>query len=192
MTPEPEAYERWACELDSLFAHAWQRLTRGVHDRHAAARHPTLATVSPEGWPQARTVVLRAADKAHARLEIHTHLHSPKIDELRAEPRAAVHVWDSASKLQIRLTVQVEIISGPPAAQAWARVPDASRGAYSAGHRPGEIIASSLAYTQQPDPAAFAVLVLHLEEMDLLHLGIRHRRAVFSRDSGWAGQWRVP
>ena len=128
MTPEPEAYERWACELDSLFAHAWQRLTRGVHDRHAPARHPTLATVSPEGWPQARTVVLRGADKARSCIEIHTHLHSPKIDDLRAEPRAAVHVWDNGSRLQMRLQAQVEIISGPEAAQAWARVPDASRG----------------------------------------------------------------
>jgi len=29
---------------------AWQRIPRGVYDRRAAARYPTLATVSKEGW----------------------------------------------------------------------------------------------------------------------------------------------
>jgi hypothetical protein len=30
----------WASALDTLFAHAWHRLVRGVHDRHAPARQP--------------------------------------------------------------------------------------------------------------------------------------------------------
>lgn len=46
---------------------------RGVDDRHAPARHPTLATVNSEGKPQARTVVLRAADQRSATLDIHTY-----------------------------------------------------------------------------------------------------------------------
>lgn len=37
----------WAQQLGTLYYHAWQRLVRGVHDRYAPARHPTLATVSP-------------------------------------------------------------------------------------------------------------------------------------------------
>ena len=49
----------WSEQLDTLHTHAWHRLIRGVHDRHAPARHPTLATVSPDGMPQARTAVLR-------------------------------------------------------------------------------------------------------------------------------------
>ncbi|MFP3387127.1 pyridoxamine 5'-phosphate oxidase family protein, partial [Tritonibacter sp. SIMBA_163] len=54
-------------------------MIRGVHDRHAPARHPTLATVSPAGMPQARTVVLRGADKQAATLTLYTDVHSDKV-----------------------------------------------------------------------------------------------------------------
>ncbi|MGY6410125.1 MAG: hypothetical protein ACXIUV_03735 [Alkalilacustris sp.] len=89
MTPDPPP---WAATLPTLHAEAWARLVRGVHDRRAAARHPTLATVAADGAPQLRTVVLRAADRAQARLHVHTDLRSAKVGDLRAEPRAAVHV----------------------------------------------------------------------------------------------------
>ena len=56
MTIDPHP---WAKNLDTLYDHAWQRLTRGVHDRHAPAWPPTLATESPDRLPQARTVLLR-------------------------------------------------------------------------------------------------------------------------------------
>ena len=55
------------------------RLLRGVRDRRAPTRHPTLATVTPDGRPKARTVVLRAADKQAGILELHTDLHSAKV-----------------------------------------------------------------------------------------------------------------
>ena len=182
----------WAEQLDSLLAHAWQRLTRGVHDRHAPARHPTLATVSPEGWPQARTVVLRAARRSEGVLEIHTHAHSPKIADLSARPVAALHVWDPGSHLQIRIQADVEIAQGDDVASRWSVVPEKSRTAYSRGPVPGHPISEALAYETDPDPAAFAVLQLHVRSMDLLHLGPQHRRAQFSANDGWAGCWLVP
>lgn len=79
----------WALDLDTLHDQAWQRLIRGVRDRHAPARHPSLATVSPDGFPQVRTVVLRAADRSHQRLEIHTNLFSAKVEDLRHTPHAS-------------------------------------------------------------------------------------------------------
>ncbi len=182
----------WAEELDSLHAHAWQRLVRGVHDRHAPARHPTLATVSPEGWPQARTVVLRAADRVNRTLQIHTNLYSPKIAHLTATPIAALHVWDSRQRLQIRLHADVEIGHGAAVASTWSAVPERSRVAYSRSQSPGQLMHTALAYEAQPDQAAFAVLRLHVRMMDLLHLGPNHRRAQFSRDLGWAGRWLAP
>lgn len=183
----------WACELKTLHEHAWQRLIRGVHDRHAPARHPTLATVSLDGLPQARTVVLRAADRATQWLEVHTNLLSSKVEELRTTPAAAVHIWDRGSSLQIRLRVDATIITGAQTADAWSAVPERSRSAYGSDHRPGQPIASALAYAQAPDPDAFAVLHLAIRSMDLLHLGIpHHRRAEFSRHDDWAGPWLVP
>jgi len=181
----------WAIALDTLYDQTWQRLIRGVHDRHAPARHPTLANVSPEGLPRARTVVLRSADKSSSTLEIHTSLRSPKIADLTARPVAALHVWDSGQKLQIGIDTEVEVVSGPEAADTWAQVPEHSRTAYSR-EVPGTPIPDPLAYDTQPDPAAFAVLRLHITALDVLHLGPHHRRTEFSRERQWVGQWLSP
>lgn len=182
----------WARELGTLYDHAWHRLIRGVQDRHAPARHPTLATVSSEGLPQARTVVLRKADRTSGRLEIHTNLFSPKVAELRATPVAALHVWDSGSRLQIRVQADAVIASGDDVAETWSRVPERSRTAYSRSSVPGSLIPEATACEPAPDAAAFAVVHLHIRLMDLLHLGPQHRRAQFVRDGGWVGHWVAP
>ena len=93
----------WAAALDSLRDQVWLRLQRGVADRHAPARHPVLATVTPGGMPQARTVVLRGADPDAGVLEVHTDLMSGKVCDLRANPMAALHVWDAGAHLQTRI-----------------------------------------------------------------------------------------
>jgi hypothetical protein len=182
----------WARELGTLYDHAWHRLIRGVHDRHSPARHPTLATVSSEGLPQARTVVLRKADRTNGRLEIHTNLFSPKVAELKATPVAALHVWDSGSRLQIRVQADAVIALGDDVAETWSRVPERSRTAYSRSSVPGSLIPEATAYEPTPDAAAFAVVHLDIRLMDLLHLGPQHRRAQFVRDGGWVGHWVTP
>jgi pyridoxamine 5'-phosphate oxidase len=182
----------WAAELASLHAQVWTLLLRGVHDRHAAARHPTLATVTPAGMPQARTVVLRAADKAAGSLDIYTDLHSAKVAQLRATPFAALHIWDSAAHLQLRLEAEVAILTGADVAEIWARVPAPSRMAYGSIPATGQPIAQGLAYSKTPDAASFVVLRLNIGAMDVVHLGPDHRRAQFMRADGWAGQWLAP
>lgn len=190
MTTDPHP---WAAGLDSLHAHIWTRLSRGVHDRRAPARHPTLATVDATGRPQARTVVLRGADAAAGTLSLYTDRHSAKVAELRANPLAALHVWDAAAHLQIRIEAEVAIETGPGVADVWASVPEPSRYAYSSTATPGRPIPEALAYTKTPDPAAFARLRLTVSAIDALHLGRdHHRRARFERADGWAGQWLVP
>jgi len=189
MTTDPHL---WARTLDTLHAQVWARLLRGVGDRHAPARHPTLATVDSDGQPQARTVVLRAADPAAGTLDLHTDLRSPKVTALRANPRAALHVWDASAHLQTRLTGTVAILSGEAVAAIWARVPDPSRQSYGATPAPGLPIPEALAYDRTPDAATFAVLRLTVQSVEALHLGPQHRRARFEREGGWAGQWIAP
>ncbi len=189
MTTDPHP---WATTLDGLHQQVWTRLVRGVADRRAPARHPTLATLSPAGWPEARTVVLRAADPAAAVLEVHTDLHSAKVAALRANPRAAFHVWEASAHLQTRLMVEVTILTGDAVAATWARVPDPSRHGYGTTPPPGQPIAAALAYDKPADPASFAVLRCAVQAMDVLHLGPQHRRARFDRADGWAGQWLAP
>lgn len=189
MTPDPHS---WACTLPALLDAVWQRLQRGVHDRRAPARHPVLATASAEGVPQARTVVLRAADPQPARLQVHTDIHAAKVDALRARPLAALHVWDGAAHLQIRLTARAEIRTGAAVADLWNRLPEATRLSYGSTPPPGQPVPEALAYAKAPDPSAFAVIDLSLQEMDILHLGPQHRRARYRRADGWAGEWLAP
>lgn len=182
----------WAHSLAGLFQEAWTRLHRGVHDRRAATRHPTLATVCPDGRPQARTVVLRRADKAEASVSIYTDLRSGKIIDLQATDWAALHIWDSAAHLQLRMTARAKISAGEEITPLWEQMPEHARHAYGGSPAPGTSIDSALEYDKKPSQAAFAVVALAIEDMDVLYLGQAHKRARFRRDDGWAGQWLVP
>lgn len=182
----------WASTLDTLLNQVWVRLSRGVHDRHAPARNITLATVSPDGVPQVRTVVLRAADRASASLRVYTDAHSAKITDLRANPQASVLVWDGSAHLQIRALAKATLISGDDVAPLWARLSEGARLSYGGSPATGATIPDALSYHKTCDPAAFTVLQLDLQEMDILHLGTQHRRARFTRASEWAGEWLVP
>ena len=179
-------------DLSAFLDLGWQRLSRGLADRKAAARHPVFATVSPDGMPEARTIVLRAADREAATLEVHTDGGSGKIQSLQAHPVAQLHVWDERVKLQIRATAQVTIETGTTVAAKWTRVPDGSRMAYGASPRPGTPIDNAHAYTNLASSDWFTVLTCRLVDIELMQLVDPHRRAVFTRETDWSGQWLVP
>ena len=182
----------WATELDTLLAKVWERLSRGVHDARAAARHPVLATLSPQG-PEARTVGLRRADRTAGEVEVHTDLGSDKVEELRLDPRAALHVWDRRVQLQIRLRMAVEVLEGPAVADRWARVPPEGRLNYGGDPAPGTPIRHWRAHEAVVVPERFGVLLGRVEEIDAVVLGERpHRRALFARTDGWQGGWLAP
>lgn len=179
-------------DLQAFLDGAWQHLSRGVANSRAPARYPTFATVSPNGKPEARTVVLRGAIRSTAVVEVHTDRATAKIAALRQNPFAALHVWIPKADLQIRLTACVEILAGADVGNQWAKVPPASRISYGTLPEPGAPIESVFAYEKPADPDRFAVLRCHLKEIDLVHLGTRHRRALFVSQNAWVGQWLAP
>ncbi len=169
-------------DLKAFHGDAWALLERGVADRRSPARHPTFATVSPQGRPEARTVVLRAARRADAEIEVHSDTRAAKIAALEQTPHAAIHIWHPGHRLQIRLMTRVHVAGGASVKAKWDRVPDGSRTAYGAEPTPGTRIAEAGAYTHAPKLENFAVLTCAIEEMELLHLGDPHRRARFLRE----------
>ena len=175
-----------------LLAQAWQHLARGVADRRAPARHPVFATVSPDGLPEARMVVLRAASESAGTLEIHSDSETAKVAVLRAQPLAALHVWVPRAQLQIRMSAEVEILTGAQVMAQWEKVPCAARVSYGTEPPPGKPIPQAQAYEQPGDPARFAVLRCILSRMDLLQIGTPHRRAVYCRQDHWQGTWVAP
>lgn len=184
--------EAWFETAEGLWSRAWASLGRGVADAKHPARRPTFATTSAAGWPEARTVVLRQADSDNAVLVVHTALGSGKITSLRASPRAALHIWDPAQDLQIRLQAEVAIASGPDVRPLWDRIPNHAQQSYGVTPPPGTPIPDALAYEKRPDPAAFAVLTCQVMHVDLVHLGADHRRIAYSRARHWAPEWLSP
>ncbi|MEO1638737.1 MAG: pyridoxamine 5'-phosphate oxidase family protein [Pseudomonadota bacterium] len=182
----------WFETANGLWSRAWGTLGRGVADAKHPARRPTFATVSPDGWPEARTVVLRSADRKAGELSVHTDLHSDKIKSLRACPRAALHIWDAKQDLQIRLQAEVSITTGETIQPLWDKIPDHAQQSYGVTPPPGTPIASALDYVKDPDPESFALLTCRITHIDLVHLGAQHRRVAYSRARHWEPQWLSP
>lgn len=179
-------------DLAALCDRAWGLLRQGVADRGAAARILALATVAADGAPEVRSVILRAADRGAATVDIHTDARSSKVAALRAMPRAAAVIWDPATRLQLRLSGEIAILAGAAVAEDWSRVPRAARVSYGNEPPPGSPISGPEEYVSGDGAGAFAVLRLSVACMDVLHLGDTHTRALFRRADGWQGQWLSP
>ena len=151
--------------LAAFYRAAWDQLGRGVVDGKHPARTPTLATISANGFPAQRTVVLRAADRATADVEIHTDTLTPKVEELRVNNRAALHVWIRKSMLQLRLEVCFDILTGLDVEERWNAVPRASRISYGTHPVPGQPIAGPFDYEKPAEQVRFAVLKGHVQRI---------------------------
>jgi hypothetical protein len=184
--------------LAEFLQQAFLLVSRGVADRRSAFHTPTLATVSPDGWPEARTVVLRGFDPQARRLRLHTDQRSRKIAALTVEPRCEVHFYDAGWKLQLRLAGRASIHGDDAvAAAAWQASRPASRRCYSADPGPGSVVPHPPA--APADDAAgwpvFRVLMLDIRRVDVLELAAKgHRRARFTWNGDGAvdATWLMP
>lgn len=171
-------------ELPALLDLVWSRLSHGVGDRTHPARYPTLATIGPEG-PELRTLILRRVDRGSGVLELNTDMASPKVAQIRADPRVALHVWVPRDQLQIRVRAMAVIEQGDP--ELFARLPPEARANYG-GAAPG---AEPGPAPDDGDPARFAAIRLTLREIDGLVLREPRIRAVFTAPD-WRGRWVSP
>jgi len=176
----------WYETLEGLWGFGWQHLS-------GKAVKTVLSTLGTSGAPEARMVVIRAANPRAATVSMHTDTATVKMRELARDPRAALHVWSETDQLQLRLRGTIRVLTGEQAAPYWPDIPDMSRSNYGVDPAPGTVIPASDAYARVANPDRFAVLILTLSELDIVHLSDDyHRRAVFTRKTDWAGQWLAP
>lgn len=165
-------------ELPALAARVRDELAQAVSTRGHPWRTATLATVSPEGLPDARTVVLREWDAQQDSLVLFTDARSPKVQHLQHQPQAVLVLWHPGLGWQLRMTVHTEVtFEGLAVTSRWARLkmsPAAQD--YLSPLAPGESLQGlSPAGASRPN---FAVVHARVVAMDWLSLNPEgHRRA---------------
>jgi len=123
--------------LDALHGYLWDALEGGASHRTHSFHTMNIATVR-EGRPEARTVVLRHADRASRTLRFHTDARSPKLEDLRACPEVLWHGYDREWKIQLRIEATAEIhIDDDLAREAWDDTPMRARRCYLIDNAPG-------------------------------------------------------
>ncbi len=191
-------------DLDAIAAYAWAELIRAARDSDSQFRHAQLATTGAQGWPQARTVILRHADADRREVGFHTDRRSAKVGEMEAHTPVALIACDRPRGLQLRLWGQAELhVEDASAEQAWAALYPSLRLPYRAPLAPGRTL--DTAGAADPTEAArnpadpdegyqnftfVAVRVVRLEWLQLRPAG--HRRARFEWNGSWQGHWLAP
>lgn len=175
---------------DELLHRIWNELQRATVDRHHEWRTPVLATASPQGGPQARTVVLRGADASTSQLVFFTDSRSAKVNELQTTAAAVLVFWSKRLNWQLRVSVQAKVhTEGALVESAWARVSQsAAAGDYLAAQAPGSALHPTAA--AEEGLHHLAVVTAQVEQVDWLELAREgHRRA---RLVGSTVHWLVP
>jgi hypothetical protein len=175
---------------DDLHHQIWVELQRAPHDRHHEWRTPVLASTGLDGFPQARTVVLRSAERAQAKLTFFTDSRSPKVAELQTQARASLVFWSKRLGWQLRVSVWATVITeGPAVDAAWQRVSQSpAAGDYLSTAAPGAAWApDKVGVCPQHNLCIVSAQVLSMDWLALAKEG--HRRARVSADSV---AWCVP
>ncbi len=179
-------------KLNDFLDFSWVQISRGKADKKSPARYPTFVTSSADGFPNARTLVMRRSDRENNEIEFHTDTSSSKMLDLKENSRAGIHIWLPKVQLQIQMHVVVEVKVGYITIPNWREVPTNSRGAYGTIPSPGSVLENPLAYHNIPDQKRFAVLVCDIQSIQLLLLGAKHIRANYKKTTNWQGEWLSP
>lgn len=169
----------------------WQELQRAPQRGHPW-RLCTLATVTPDGLPDARSVVLRQVDPAERELCFFTDTRSPKVAQIARQPRGVVVMWSAELGWQVRLSVQLEVLdSGLAVLSHWTRLKlTPAVFDYLSPVPPGSPLERPSA--ERGDREHFGVVCARVLSIDWLDLNTNgQRRARFGPEPG-AATWLQP
>jgi hypothetical protein len=129
-------------------------------------------------------------------LEFHTDLRSPKVAELRHDPRIVFVYYDPETRIQMRVTGRAEVHANDDRArEAWKLVPPVNRALFMVPFQPSVELPDGvdLDHMPVPDPTDdsgfdhFAAVACTFSEVDILWLraeGHLRSRLVWS-NGGW-------
>jgi PPOX class probable FMN-dependent enzyme len=175
---------------------SWRiRLEEGLRavDEDPTGRFAQLATVTADGEPRIRTVVVRALTPDAALLMV-TDARSQKVAELRHQPQGALCWYLKAPRRQFRFRGPVTFIDAPDARRAtqWASLSERVRAQFI-WPEPGTPRAPASEFevaALSAPPPNFGLLSLQPTFVDYLDLSsLPHLRVHHRRDA--AGRWHA-
>jgi pyridoxamine 5'-phosphate oxidase len=194
--------------LDSILNDIWTRWGRGAADRRSPFHTPVVGSISSDGTPEQRVMVLRKVDRGGGLLRFHTDIRSSKVAQLQTQGTVSVIGYDPGAKIQLRASGTASIVpNGPLADTAWAATSASGRRSYLTTLAPGsrsDTATSGLpiAFEQavpsltesEAGRANFTIVPVTLNRLEWLHLASTgHRRAGFILGAnGWVGEWLIP
>jgi hypothetical protein len=192
-------------QLSEVLAEIWMRLSSSADRAGAGWWLPVLSTVTTQGEPAARTIVLRQCDPQQCLLRAYTDRRSPKVQELQHSPSAAWTFYDAVDRIQLTAKTQVRVLtSGPTVDACWRGCRPDSLRAYLQTVPPGTPLTSEphtttgqTTYTREQLEAGrewFVVLEAEITQLDWLALLPEgNQRAVFRWEhEAWQGEWVTP
>lgn len=152
----------------------WRLLARAAVDSRHAFKLFGIATVTVDGMPDARTVVLRACDIAAKELYFHTDIRSGKIAHLKNQPEVCMLFWDPRNSLQLRIYGKAFVHHlDEVTREKIAVLPPQQMALYGFAQKPGTILEQvrQAAYQDDLVEQHFAWVRVCVHTIDALHLG---------------------
>ena len=177
--------------LDNILKECETSWIKTKTNKNHPFRYFTLATTSPNGKPQARTVVLRKFDAKAFTFGIYTDARTPKIAALQHLAEATLLFYDHRKLCQIR--VNATCIAQRKDATLFAQQHEGAQKDYTTTVAPGTAIKAMDAIDYEKDNH-FMVLVFKAYQIDYLRLKRpNHQRAIFTLDGNdWQGTFVAP
>ncbi len=178
--------------FESLYAQASDMLDEAVRTRHHGFHLMQVASLTLDGAPDVRTVVMRKHEADARLVAFHTDSRSLKLEALRAHPEVVGHVYDTKSKVQLRLRGRAQVHVQDEVAKAqWANTSQNSKKCYLVEQGPGtEVDASDACGVNHSDVAVddaqaealayehFSVVQWQYDTLEYLHIKVSgHVRA---------------
>lgn len=185
---------------ETLLAKIWDQLGAAATSR-SPFNFLQLATAGLDGAPQLRTIVLRRCDASQGTLSFVTDMRSPKIQEIRNDPRVALVGFDPAASVQLRLSGDATISDDEAERlEMWQSLRERTLILFDAPHAPGTILDDNGQPLQAGEPSneepykRFALVTVRLNRLEWLDLSSEHHiRCAFDRDGAtWRGAWLAP
>lgn len=187
--------------LTETLDQAWACMAAGAGPGRSRFSMVQVASIGQDGAPRARTVVIRAVDAEARTLAFHTDRRSPKVAELRTDPRVTIIGYDMEAGQQVRIQGDARLhIGDSEAMAAWGGVRGDARVNYRGSYAPGQVLDDPQAAVAAPsdDPKIgfdkFCRVVIKAQTIDWLNLAANgHRRAVHVwSGSRWDSAWVAP